>query len=363
MKTLISVVVPTYKEAENIPVLVEAVDRVMKEAGLDYEIIIIDDDSRDGIEESVASLRERNFPVSIKIRYGQRGLSSAVIEGLRLARGNVFVVMDADLSHPPEKIPELVRPILEGQAEFVVGSRFVKGGSVENFNLYRRLVALVARLLARPFIKIKDPGAGFFAFDSRILTAESFEKLNPVGFKIGLELIVKLDPKNVIEVPINFRPRFYGKSKLTPREQLLYLIHLKRLLHYKYRSIHQLLFFALIGATGMVVDMTTVFITYGQWRIDFRIARAIGFVVALTWNFFLNRLLTFPDSRTKNVFVQYRRFFLVSCLGGLFNWFIAVYLYSNYAFFHRNYLLSVFLGIAGGFLINFFGSRNFVFGK
>ncbi len=363
MNTLISIVVPTYKEAENIPVLVESVHRIMKEAGLDYEIIIVDDDSRDGIEEAVASLAAQNFPVSIKIRRGQRGLSSAVIEGLRLARGRVFVVMDADLSHPPEKIPELVRPILEGRAEFVVGSRFVEGGSVGHFSLYRRLNALVARLLARPFTKIKDPGAGFFAFDPRILTPEKFEKLNPVGFKIGLELIVKCDPKKIIEIPINFHPRLHGESKLTTKEQMLYLLHIKRLLYYKYRSLHQLLFFALIGATGMVVDMTTVYITYGKLSLDFRIARAIGFVMALTWNFFLNRLLTFPESRIKNVFVQYRRFFLVSCLGGLFNWFIAVYLYSNYAFFHRNYLLSVFLGIVGGFLINFLGSRHFVFKK
>lgn len=363
MKSLVSIVVPTYKEAENIPVLVEALDRVMKNAGLEYEVIIVDDDSRDGIEERVASLRARNYPVSLKIRYGERGLSSAVLEGFRLARGSVLVVMDADLSHPPEKIPELVRPILEGRSEFVIGSRFVKGGSVENFNLYRKINALVARLLARPFTRVKDPGAGFFACDAKILTPENFKKLNPVGFKIGLELLVKCHPENVLEVPIKFGPRLHGGSKLTPREQYLYLVHLIRLLRYKYCSVYQLLFFSLIGASGMVIDMMTVFIAYGRLRIDFRIARAAGFLVALTWNFFLNRKLTFPDSRGKNIFVQYRRFFLVSSLGGLFNWFIAVYLYSNYSFFHRNYLLSVFLGIAGGFLINFFGSRHFVFKK
>jgi len=363
MRHLISIIVPTYKEAENIPVLIEAIDKAMKHNRLDYEVIIVDDNSRDGIEDNVKALKKKGYPVSIKVRIHERGLSSAVIEGFRLAKGTIYCVMDADLSHPPEKLPEIVQPILKGRAEMVVGSRFVKGGSAEHFNWYRKLNAWVSKMLARPFTKIKDPMAGYFAFNAQLLTPEILSLLNPLGFKIGLEIIVKCNPKTIIEVPISFRERLYGESKLSLREQILYILHLKRLFHYKYPSLYQFLFFSFIGSTGMIVDMTTVFVTYGLLHINFKIARAIGFIIALTWNFFLNRKLTFPDSPQKNIFIQYRNFFIVCSIGGLFNWFISVYLYSTYPYFKEFYLLAVFIGIMGGLLINFLGSKYIVFGK
>ncbi|MEJ5362766.1 MAG: glycosyltransferase family 2 protein [Spirochaetota bacterium] len=363
MKHLISIIVPTYKEAENIPILIESIDKTMKQNRLDYEVIIVDDNSKDGIEDNVKALKKKRYPVSIKVRINERGLSSAVIEGFRHAKGTIYCVMDADLSHPPEKIPELVKQIINGKAEFVVGSRFVKGGSAEHFNLYRKLNAWVSKMLARPFTKIKDPMAGFFAFDAKILTPQILNMLNPLGFKIGLEIIVKCNPKTITEIPISFRERLFGQSKLSIREQILYILHLKRLFHYKYPSLYQFLFFSLIGSTGMVVDMTTVFITYGLLHINFKIARALAFVIALTWNFFLNRKLTFPDSPHKNLLMQYRNFFIVCSIGGIFNWFISVYLYSTYPYFKEFYLLAVFIGIMGGLLINFLGSKYIVFGK
>ncbi|MCX8124638.1 MAG: glycosyltransferase family 2 protein [Spirochaetes bacterium] len=363
MKNLISIIVPTYKEADNIPVLIESIDKAVKPHRLDYEVIIVDDNSKDGIEDKVKELKKKGFPVSIKVRINERGLSSAVIEGFRLAQGTIYLVMDADLSHPPEKIPEIVAPIIEGKAEFVIGSRFVEGGSAEHFNWYRKLNAWVSKMLARPFTKVKDPMAGFFAFNAKILTPEILNILNPLGFKIGLEIIVKCNPNKIIEIPISFKERLFGESKLSFREQLLYLLHLKRLFHYKYPSMYQFLFFSLIGSTGMIVDMTTVFITYGLLHINFKIARAIAFIVALTWNFFLNRKLTFPDSPHKNLLIQYRNFFIVCSIGGLFNWFISVYLYSTYPYFKEFYLLAVFIGIMGGLVINFLGSKYIVFGK
>lgn len=363
MDNCISIIVPTYKEADNISVLVESIDKAMRSANLNYEIIIVDDNSNDGIVEKVKQLNKQKYPVSIKVRVHERGLSSAVIEGFKLAKGNIYLVMDADLSHPPEKIPDIVQPIISGKAEFVVGSRFVEGGSAEHFNIYRKLNAWISKMLAMPFTKVKDPMAGFFAFDARLLTPEILPILNPLGFKIGLEMIVKCKPKTVVEIPITFKERLYGKSKLSTREQVLYLLHLKRLFHYKYPSMYQFLFFSIIGASGMIVDLTTVFITYEVLHIKFIIARAIGFIIALTWNFFLNRKLTFPDSPQKNIFKQYRNFFLVCSIGGLFNWFISVYLYSHYSYFNQFYLLAAFIGILGGLLINFFGSKFIVFGK
>ena len=229
---LISIIVPTYREAENIPILTHEIDSVMKASRLPHEIILIDDDSGDGIGEVVEELTHRSLNITLIVRKRQRGLSSAVLEGLRRANGDIAVVMDADLSHPPEKIPALVAPIMSNEADFVIGSRFVPGGSARHFNWYRKWNALAARILARPLTKVSDPMAGFFAFPRKLLAPNV--TLDPLGFKIGLEIIVKAAPKRIAEVGIHFQKRRYGKSKLSLREQAHYIVHIKRLYAYQY---------------------------------------------------------------------------------------------------------------------------------
>jgi len=355
----ISIIVPTYKEADNIPELTKRIDLALKNTKYKYEIIIVDDNSQDGIDLKVEELKKQ-FPIKLKIRLTEKGLSSAVIAGFELASGKIFLVMDADLSHPPEKIPEMLDKISREDYDFVIGSRFVKGGSAEHFNIFRTLNALVSRLIARPFTSVKDPMAGFFAFKSELLKKNV--KLNPLGFKIGLELLVKLSPKRVAEIPIQFQERLYGKSKLTLKQQILYLIHVWRLFRFKFRTLSEFIVFSLIGASGMVVDLTFVFISYDLLNLQFRIARAIGFVFALTSNFLLNRKYNFPKNG-HGIVKQYISFFIVSLLGFSVNWTISVYLYETSKFFNRYYLLAAFLGIIGGLFINFFGSKFFVFKK
>ncbi len=360
MKNKISIIVPTYKEAKNIPVLAEKINSALKKHKLGYEIIIVDDNSRDGIENAVIRLKKK-YPVTLKVRVDERGLSSAVIEGFRIAKGDVFVVMDADLSHPPEKIPELIGKILNDGAEFVVGSRFVEGGSALHFDWYRKLNAWISKMLARPFTSVKDPMAGFFAFPKSILT--NLEELNPLGFKIGLEVIVKCKPRKVVEIPIQFQERLYGESKLSFKEQVLYLFHLRRLFMYKYRHLAEFIQFALIGGIGMMVDLFFVFLSYGILSLPFRAARVIGFVFALTNNFLLNRRFTFPHSKDGNIVHQYISFLAVCLVGFGINWAISVYLFEHLPFFNRYYLVAAFMGILGGLVVNFVGSKVFVFSK
>jgi dolichol-phosphate mannosyltransferase len=230
-RIFISVIVPTYHEAGNIPVLVRQINDTLAAECLDYEIIIVDDDSRDGIDTVVAGLAGA-FPVRLFIRTDVRGLSSAVIKGITLARGDIYVVMDADLSHPPSKIVEMIQPIIEGRSDFVIGSRFVDGGSIPHFNWFRKLNAWVSRGLAYPLVTVKDPMSGYFAFPWHVLPR--LDMLDPVGFKIGLELLVKAEPEHIMEIPIRFEKRLYGESKLSLKEQMLYLIHLKRLYAYRH---------------------------------------------------------------------------------------------------------------------------------
>jgi dolichol-phosphate mannosyltransferase len=227
----VSIVVPTYREAQNLRRLVERIERACTAAGLAAELWLMDDDSRDGSAEIVAELA-RPW-VRLVVRSGPRGLAPAVVDGLALARAARIVVMDADLSHPPERIPDLVAALDEG-AEFVIGSRYVPGASIDgDWGLLRRLNSRIATLLARPFTSVRDPMAGFFALRREVY--ERADPLDPLGFKIGLELLVKCRAQDVREVPIRFAQRHAGESKLGLREQLRYLRHLRRLGSYRWR--------------------------------------------------------------------------------------------------------------------------------
>ncbi|MFA4945640.1 MAG: polyprenol monophosphomannose synthase [Lentisphaeria bacterium] len=230
-----SIVVPTYREAANLPELVERIAAAMAGAGLPYELIIVDDASGDGTAAVVRRAAAAGHPVRLLERTTERGLSSAVAAGFRAARGDVLVCLDADLSHPPERIPDLLREVRERGAEFAIGSRYVPGGSTaEAWGPFRRLNSRAATLLARPFTRARDPMAGFFALPRRVFAAAS-PWLDPVGYKIGLELLVKGNCRRVVEVPIHFAERQRGQSKLSLREQLNYLRHLYKLARFRLR--------------------------------------------------------------------------------------------------------------------------------
>ncbi len=226
----VSVIVPTYKEVENLPLLTERLNEVRRKHHLSLELLIMDDDSQDGTEELVSSINKDW--ITLVVRKNERGLSKAVVEGLKLARGDVLVVMDADLSHSPEQIPEMLVALEKG-TDFVMGSRYTTGGLTEaSWGLFRWLNSRVATLCARPLTSVKDPMSGFFALPRKIF--ESACDLNPIGYKIGLELMVKCNLHRIEEIPIHFKDRQFGKSKLTLTEQKKYLRHLCRLFLYKY---------------------------------------------------------------------------------------------------------------------------------
>lgn len=362
MKNMVSVVIPTYKEVKNIPVLSEKLAACFKSNKTDYEIIIVDDNSNDGTEEVVSSIKKK-FNINLIVRKTERGLSSAVITGFKQVKGTTVIVMDADLSHPVEAIPQMMKAIDEKGADFVIGSRNVPGGSADTFNWYRKLNAFVSRTMARPFAKVTDPMAGFFCFPSRILTEKVLASLNPIGWKIGLELLVKANPSNVIEVPIKFNERLYGESKLTFKEQFNYLKHLWRLFDYKYKSLLEIIKFALVGGTGTLVDLLVLFGTHGLLDIRFEIAKVISFIVAVTSNFILNRAFTFPEARGNHWVRQYTRFVGTCIIGFVVNWSISVYLNRYIPFFTTHYLIASLLGIISGMTINFVGSKFFAFNK
>jgi dolichol-phosphate mannosyltransferase len=219
----VSVILPTYNERPALAQLYPTLAPIV--ASLRGEVIVVDDASPDGTAELARGLVGPPRPIVLE-RQGVRGLSSAVLAGIERSTAPVIVVMDADGSHPPEVVPTLVAALTAGGAEFALGSRRVPGGRAPGLTPGRSLVSLIARWLARPLTKVRDPMSGFFAVRRDVLARAA---LAPIGYKIALEILVKCRPRPWVEVPIEFRPRIAGESKLDGRESANYLRHLARL--------------------------------------------------------------------------------------------------------------------------------------
>lgn len=207
----VSVIVPTLNEAENIDALLARVERCVEGADFDAEILVVDDGSTDGTVERVRRWETRPG-VRLLARNGGRGLSDAVLAGAKAAAGTVLVVMDADLGHEPEAIPELVGPVRAGTHDMVIGSRYVPGGCAPNWPIHRRAGSRLAAMFARAFTSVRDPLSGYFTVRREILLALPSDLK---GFKIGLEILArKGESLRVKEVPITFHGRVAGTSKL-----------------------------------------------------------------------------------------------------------------------------------------------------
>ena len=223
----VTVIIPTYNELENLKLIVRRVSESLKEVG--HELIVVDDDSPDGTGKLADELAKRLTNVRALHRKGGKGLAPAVVHGLKHARAPIICVLDADLQHPPEKIPELLEEIRMG-ADIAIASMYMKKGAVEERGRWRKLVSRGARFLSRLAFpqarSLTDPLSGFFAFRREVVSGA---KLDPVGFKILLEILVKGTWKKTVEVPFVPGKRIHGRSKLGFREYSNYLRHLVRL--------------------------------------------------------------------------------------------------------------------------------------
>jgi dolichol-phosphate mannosyltransferase len=216
---MLSVVVPTYNEAGSVTGLAERLHAALGRR--EWELVIVDDGSPDGTADTAAALAPR-IPVNVVRRAGKAGLASAVIAGFAASRGDILVVMDADLSHPPETVPALVAAI-EAGAGLAVGSRYVPGGGVMDWPLQRQIVSRVACLMGNVLVPVRDATSGFFALRRSVIDGVT---LNPIGFKIGFEVIARGRYKTVVEVPYTFRDRELGASKFGRREIAQYVVQL-----------------------------------------------------------------------------------------------------------------------------------------
>jgi len=351
-KFSVAVVVPTYREAESIPHLVQRLGKVREEASIDLELFIMDDDSGDGTERVVEALA-LNW-VTLVTRTTNRGLSYAVLDGLMRTTSDVIVVMDADLSHPPEKIPEMLVELAKG-AEVVVGSRFAEGGSTaDDWGFFRWLNSRVATLMALPLTQLSDPMSGFFAL--RRETFAAGRDFNPIGYKILLEIVIKCRCRQVLDIPIHFDNRRYGESKLSFREQLRYIQHLRRLYIYKYGTWSHFAQFLVVGFSGLLVNLAAVTVLL-RLQMSERDAVAIAIVLSMIWNFGLNRRFSFSYARHQSIVQQFVGFVAACALGAVVNYVTTVALWDTL----RYKQLAVCIGVLAGALFNFVASRFVIF--
>jgi dolichol-phosphate mannosyltransferase len=348
----VTVVVPTYREVESIPHLLNRLGSVRESAGLDLEVIFMDDDSNDGSAQLVESLK---LPWARMItRTSNRGLSYAVLDGLKLSDREMLVVMDADLSHPPETIPEMIAALQRGM-EVAVGSRFAEGGSTaDDWGILRWLNSRIATLLAMPLTRLSDPMSGFFAMRrSHFAAGRDF---NPIGYKILLELIIKCRCRLVIDIPIHFANRRFGESKLSFKEQMRYVQHLRRLYIYKYGTWSHLGQFLLVGFSGLLINLgvLTLLLRAGVGE---RPAVAAAIVVSMFWNFGLNRRFSFSYARDSSIWRQFFGFVAACSVGAVVNYFTTIALWQVIHYKQ----LAAFIGVLAGTFFNFVASRFVVF--
>lgn len=249
----ISIIVPAYKEKANLKPLVERLCAAMGDKMTQAaEIIVVDDNSKDGSQEVVEELG-KTWPVRIITRTLERGLSSAVLRGFKEAKGELLLCMDADLQHPPEKVPDMFKVLK--QEEFVIGTRYASGHLKvdKDWPLYRQIISTGARQLARPLTALSDPMTGFFGIQKSVLARG--KDISPIGFKIAMELYVKCEVVQHGEVPIDFGVRVAGESKLSSKVIYNYLVHLGELYMYKFPFVFVfmvLILLVLLGGTFLV---------------------------------------------------------------------------------------------------------------
>ncbi|TGK22221.1 glycosyltransferase family 2 protein [Leptospira fluminis] len=305
MRPDVSVLIPTYNEAENINLIVGRVSNILKKEN--YEILIIDDNSPDGTWRIAEELGENDERIRIIRRMGEKGLSSAVMTGMASARGKYFVVMDADLQHDENILPQMIGDLSSG-FDLAVGTRYASGGSVGKWSALRSLMSRFATWFARRFLPIgvSDPMSGFFGLKKEVFDRVE-NRMNPRGFKILLEILGRSKVAlKVAEIPYIFRNRARGDSKLDNSVVRNFLVAILDIRFGKWVS-PTFLLYCIVGFLGVFVNIGGFLFLeaagFGEVHTGFRIlpkfslSVLFGIELSVISNFVLNNYFTFYERR------------------------------------------------------------------
>jgi dolichol-phosphate mannosyltransferase len=356
----LTIVVPTFNERDNVLEVVQRLDSCLR--GYAWEVMFVDDDSPDGTADQIREMARQDRRIRCIQRIGRRGLSSACTEGMMASSAPYLAVMDADCQHDETALPRMVELLKAGEADIVVGSRYVDGGGIGNWNASRAKMSRFATHLSRLIIKqdLSDPMSGFFAFRGDVLNP-AVRNLSNLGFKILLDLLASSPrPLRLKEVPYEFRNRHAGESKLDSQAMWDYLMLLLDKLVGHIVPV-RFIAFGLVGAVGVVLHFALLTTLFRWMGLPFAVSQASATIAAMISNFALNNALTFRDMRLKGW--RWARglalFVLVCGIGALANVGIASYLFTR----NRMWVLAAFAGIVVGAVWNYAMSAMYTWGK
>lgn len=323
----VSIILPTYNESKNILDVLRSIKESLP-GSVSAQAIVVDDNSPDGtgrlVEEYLRNMKNiANYTIEVIHRKTKAGLSSAILHGMRHARGETIVVMDSDFSHPPQIIPKLL-DALRHRCDIAIASRYIRGGRTDGCTARRRMISWFGTVVAKHGlgVKVADPMSGFFAFKRNLVEGISFDGL---GFKMLLEMLVKARGARIAEVPYTFRDRRLGESKLSSGVLADYLRSVWRLYRHggaeprrSVRFLSKAGRFYTVGASGFLVNYVISLLLTQQipefWYLH---ANILGILSSMTSNFALNKVWTFQDRNyaPKRMAIQYTKFLGFSSLG------------------------------------------------
>lgn len=369
-KPQVSIIIPTYNESQNILNILKSIGDIVPKHIL-TEAIVVDDNSPDGtgkiVEEYLKNIKKiAGYTVDVIHRTTKNGLSSAILSGIQHATGDTIIVMDGDLSHPPQIIPKMIETLKQYKCDIVVASRYISGGKIDGWNKKRKLISKVATVIAKKGLGIKtnDPMSGFFAFRKGILKGLNFDA---IGYKILLEILVKKRGLDVKEIPYTFQNRQFGSSKLDSAIIIDYIKSVWKLYRYgkqeeKNEFRNSVKFFSkagrfyTIGATGFAINyLVSLMFSGGLVEIWYLYANILGIIASMTSNFVLNKWWTFCDRdfSFKKTISQYSKFIMFSSFGALIQLGVVFSLVDNYDWMYTTALgVGVLTGAFSNFVLN-----------
>jgi dolichol-phosphate mannosyltransferase len=351
--TELSIVVPTFKEAENIGELVARLDRSL--AGVEWEVIFVDDDSPDGTAERVRALGRTHPRVRCIHRIGRRGLSSASIEGMLSSSAPFVAVMDGDLQHDEALLPRMLELLKNGDLDVVVGSRYVEGGGLGQWDESRALLSRVATRMGRGLLRadLKDPMSGFFMIRHDVMLSSVRNGVSGIGFKILLDLFASSPkPLRFRELPFQFRQRLAGESKLDTAVAWEYFVMLLDKIVGRWVPV-RFVTFSLVGALGVLVHFAVLMPLYRGLGVGFATSQTVATLVAMMSNFLLNNILTYRDAQLRGwgLVKGWISFSLACGVGAIANVGVAEFLFRRDTFWITSALSGIIVGAVWNYVV------------
>ncbi len=355
--TEVSIILPTYNERENLPLIVEKLQKLMD--GHSFEIVIVDDNSSDGTWQIGQELASHYANIQLIRRVNRKGLTSAILEGFLLGKGKYVAVTDADMQHDINLLPQMLEVIAD--YDMVVGSRYVHQTEVPGWDRARLWISRLGTQMACRLLQqnVTDPLSGFFMLH-RDLIHQIAPKLHSDGFKILLEILFQCPNLRVKELPYEFGVRLHGSSKLDTKVMLDFLdllISRSPLSKFGFQFIR----YSIIGASGVAIHLLVLYLLYAQWQWPYALSLLIAIQIALASNYVWNNQWTFGEQRfmKSEWWTGLIRYNLACLLGSTYNLAIGWYLVHH----GMNWVFASLLGIMVGISWNYMANQAFTWKK